>query len=55
MNIFKFDGEIIYDSTQPDGQVKKTSQSNEEFINYKCMHVCILVTLNIDLSIYIYI
>ena len=47
VNIFKFDGEIIYDSTQPDGQVKKTSQSNEEFINYKFTDIDIGLTKTI--------
>lgn len=35
INIFDFDGEVVYNSSQSDGQIKKTSQSNEEFINYK--------------------
>jgi len=34
VNIFNFKGEIIYDTTVTDGQLKKTSQSSKEYIDY---------------------
>jgi GDP-L-fucose synthase len=34
VQIFQFTGEIIYNSSESDGQIKKTSQSDEEFLNY---------------------
>ena len=35
VNIFDFDGEIVYNSSESDGQIKKTSESDKEFIDYK--------------------
>lgn len=34
VQIFQFTGEIIYNRSESDGQIKKTSQSDEEFMNY---------------------
>jgi GDP-L-fucose synthase len=34
VNIFDFKGDIIYDTTVTDGQLKKTSQSSEEYVDY---------------------
>lgn len=34
VQIFQFTGEIIYNRSESDGQIKKTSQSDEEFLNY---------------------
>jgi GDP-L-fucose synthase len=35
VNIFDFDGEVIYNSSESDGQIKKTSESDKEFADYK--------------------
>jgi GDP-L-fucose synthase len=39
VNIFDFHGEIVYDTTQNDGQLKKTSQSDELFTDYNFTNI----------------